>query len=61
MASSVRENNGRTRGLAEFLLKQLSSQPVFMDIDILPGAWYSRNTSWRQHWEAEPLIEASKH
>jgi hypothetical protein len=61
MASSVRENNGRSRGLAEFLLEQLSSQPVFMDIDILPGAWSSRNTSRRQYWEGKPLIEASKH
>jgi hypothetical protein len=58
MASSVRENNGRTRGFAEFLLEQLSSQPVLMDIDILPGAWSSRNTSRRQHWEGEPVADA---
>jgi hypothetical protein len=61
MASSVREHNGRPRGLAEFLLEQLNSQPMFMDIDILPGAWSSRNTSRRQHWEGEPLPEAFKH
>jgi|GEM_PF-5009287 len=55
MASSVRAtSSGRTGRLAEFLLEQLSSQPVFMDIDILPGAWHSRNMSMRQHWEGNP-------
>jgi hypothetical protein len=38
MASYAREGSvERTRGLAEFLMDQLSSQPMFMDIDIIPG------------------------
>ncbi|NOU09438.1 MAG: hypothetical protein HOO98_05390 [Nitrospira sp.] len=38
MASYAREDSvGRTRGLAEFLMDQLSSQPMYMDIDIIPG------------------------
>jgi|GEM_PF-3111425 len=55
MASYAREDSvGRTRGLAEFLMDQLSSQPMFMDIDIIPGVWSSRSLSRRQHWEGEP-------
>lgn len=61
MASSVRESNpGRTRSLAEFLMEQLSSQPMFMDIDIIPGAWNSRSISRRQHWEGESVADASQ-
>ncbi len=60
MASYAREGSaGWTGGLAEFLMEQLSSQPMFMDIDIIPGAWTSRSMSRRQHWEAEPISEAS--
>ena len=58
MASYAREDSvGRTRGLAEFLMDQLSSQPMFMDIDIITGVWSSRSLSRRQHWEAEPVVE----
>jgi len=58
MASYAREESvGRTRGLAEFLMEQLSSQPMFMDIDIIPGVWSSRSLSRRQHWEAEPVTK----
>jgi len=61
MASYAREGSaGRTWGLAELLLEQLGSQPMFMDIDIIPGVWISRRLSRRQHWEAEPLKEASQ-
>jgi len=61
MASYAREDSaGRTRGLAELLLEQLGSQPMFMDIDIIPGVWMSRGLSRRQHWEAEPVVEASQ-
>ena len=61
MASSARPNSpGRSRGFTEFLLDQLSRQPVFMDIDIIPGVWMSRSLSRRQHWEAEPVVEASQ-
>jgi 1,6-anhydro-N-acetylmuramate kinase len=59
MASYDREGRvGRTGRVTEFLLEQLGSQPVFMDIDIIPGAWSSRNMSRRQHWKAEPVVEA---
>jgi hypothetical protein len=59
MASYAREDSvGRTRGLAEFLMDQLSSQPMFMDIDIIPGGWSSRSLSRRQQWEGEPVVEA---
>jgi hypothetical protein len=34
-------------------MDQLSSQPMFMDIDIIPGVWTSRSLSRRQHWEGE--------
>ncbi len=38
MACYAREGRaGQTGGLAEFLMDQLSSQPMFMDIDIIPG------------------------
>jgi hypothetical protein len=58
MASYAREDSvGRTGGLAEFLMEQLSSQPMFMDIDIIPGVWTLRSLSRRQHWEEEPVVE----
>lgn len=61
MASYAQEDSvGRTRGLAEFLMEQLSSQPMFMDIDIIPGVWMSRSMTRRQHWEAEPVVELSQ-
>lgn len=61
MASYAREESaGRIRALAEFLMDQLSSQPMFMDIDIIPGVWTSRSMSGRQHWEAEPVVEVSQ-
>ena len=60
MASYAREGSaGQARGLAEFLLEQFSSQPMFMDIDIIPGVWTLRSLSRRQHWEAEAISEAS--
>jgi hypothetical protein len=50
MASYAREESaGRIRALAEFLMDQLSSQPMFMDIDIIPGVWGARSLSRRQH------------
>ncbi len=58
MASYAREESaGRTGGLAEFLMEQLSSQPMCMDIDIIPGVWMLRSLARRQHWEAEPVVE----
>lgn len=61
MASYAREDGaGRTRELAEFLLEQLGSQPMFMDIDIIPGVWSSRSRSRRQHWEGESVVDASQ-
>jgi len=61
MASYAREGSaGRTRVLAELLLEQLGSQPMFMDIDIIPGVWSSRSLSRRHHWEGEPVVEASQ-
>jgi hypothetical protein len=52
--ASYEDSVERTRGLVEFLMDQLSSQPMFMDIDIIPGGWSSRSLSRRQHWEEEP-------
>jgi hypothetical protein len=40
-----------TTRLTEFVLDQLGHQPVFLDIDIIPGVWTSRRTSRCQHWE----------
>jgi hypothetical protein len=61
MASYAREDSvGRTRGLGELLLEQLGSQPMFMDIDIIPGVWSSRSRSRRQHWEGESVADASQ-
>ena len=59
MASYAREDSvGRTRGLAGFLMAQLSSQPMCMDIDIIPGVWSSRSLLRRQHWEVGAVDEA---
>lgn len=59
MANYAREESvERTRGLAEFLMDQLSSQPMCRDIDIIPGVWSSRSLSRRQHWEGEAVVEA---
>jgi hypothetical protein len=60
MSSYVRENSsGQTKGLAEFLLEQLSSQSVFMDIDIIPGVWSLRTSSRHQHSEEDVPFEAT--
>lgn len=40
-----------TKRFADSLLKQLSSQSVFLGIDILPGVWTSWRASRRQHWK----------
>ena len=50
---------GWTKRLTEGFLVQLSSQQMFMDIDVIPGVWSSRSISRRQQWEAEPLSENS--
>lgn len=40
-----------TRRMTNTFLKQLTSQPMFMDIDVISGVWTSRRTSIRNHWE----------
>lgn len=42
-----------TTRLTGFVLEQLGSYQMFMDIDVIPGAWVSRSTSMRQHWAGE--------
>ncbi len=58
MASYAQEESaGRIRALAEFLMDQLSSQPIFLDINIIPGVRSSKGLSRRQHWEGEAVVE----
>ena len=42
-----------TTRLTGFVLEQLGSRQMFMDIDVIPGVWVSRSTSMRQHWAGD--------
>lgn len=40
-----------TSRVTNAFLQQLTSQPMFMDIDVISGVWTSRRASIRNHWE----------